>query len=133
VLRVARHGAVERHVPVNVHDADVRGVNQRVVPKLGFDGLANILCFSHFFTSPARLSGLAAQESPSWDSARVKATAALVILTGAIPPGGAEGSAGIIADQRSARRRAPHPKAVPIAVLLPGVGSPCRIGLPWGS
>src|SRR6266480_3801734 len=26
-----------------------------------------------------------------------------------------------------------RPKAVPIAVLLPGVGSPCRIGLRWGS
>src|SRR6185437_2019489 len=70
-------------------------------------------------------SGLAAQESPSWDSARVKATVALVILTGAIPPGGAEGSARVVAGQRSARRGGPAK-----GDAYRGIATGCWITLP---
>src|SRR5713101_4991817 len=47
VLRVARHGAVERDVPVDVHDMNVRVVDERVELELRVDGLADALGGAH--------------------------------------------------------------------------------------
>jgi len=48
VLRVARHGAVERDLPVGVHDMDVRVVDERIELELRADGLADVLGGAHF-------------------------------------------------------------------------------------
>src|SRR6516162_2980442 len=43
VLRIVRYGAVERDVPVEVHDVNVRVVDQRVELELRVDCLADVL------------------------------------------------------------------------------------------
>jgi len=47
VLRVARHGAVKRHVPAYVPDGDVCRVDERVEGEFCFDCLADICSLAH--------------------------------------------------------------------------------------
>ncbi len=47
VLRVARHGAVERHLPVHVPDGDVCRVDERIEGELCFDCLEDIFGLAH--------------------------------------------------------------------------------------
>jgi len=47
ILRIARHGAVERHLPGDVLHGDVRRVYQRVELQLRLDRLADIRGLSH--------------------------------------------------------------------------------------
>jgi hypothetical protein len=60
VLRVARHGAVERDNPAGVLHRDVRRVDERVERQLILDSLADILCAAHGLFS---LSGLRTAKS----------------------------------------------------------------------
>jgi hypothetical protein len=47
VLGVAGHGAVERHVPVDVLHRDIRVVDERVVAELGFHCVADVFGLAH--------------------------------------------------------------------------------------
>jgi hypothetical protein len=47
VLRIARDGAVESHVPVDVHDMNVRVVDERVELELCLDCLAGVFGGAH--------------------------------------------------------------------------------------
>jgi hypothetical protein len=51
VLRIARHRASERHVSLEIHDFDIRGVDQRVKAELGFDRRMDVLGLTHLHES----------------------------------------------------------------------------------
>jgi hypothetical protein len=48
VLRIARYGAVESDVPADVHDMNVRVVDERVELELCFDRVPDIFGRAHF-------------------------------------------------------------------------------------
>src|SRR6266704_82889 len=87
VLRVARHGAIERNLPVHVFDGDTCCVDERVEAEFCLDCLADILGLSHFpllFPWWRRRRICRSSASPPGNPAMVKAMVALVILPTAI-------------------------------------------------
>jgi hypothetical protein len=67
VLGIAGHGAVEGHVPVDVHHRDVRGVDQRVVAELALHRVADVLGLAHCLVLP--VAGLVRIPYPAVQSA----------------------------------------------------------------
>src|SRR6516165_4813849 len=87
VLRVAGHGAVQRHIPVYVPDGDICVVDEGVVVEFSLDRLADVRGLAHV-RDPfhARCDGrpAALPVSASGPVPAVKAIAALVTLARAI-------------------------------------------------
>src|SRR5690348_15043958 len=55
VLRVTRHGAVQRDVPAGVYDMDIRIVDERIVLELRVDRVADVFGDTHSCVPPERV------------------------------------------------------------------------------